>query len=225
MKSNKCLQCGLVNFADTIVCKRCNQPLLAGFSGDAPLEEADVAAPPRRTLIKSLAAISGAVLLVLFTAYISLHQTSEPLDFDKQIIVRRATDLLEVKGFANNAFMLRHIVSYRASDNWWNRWVGHNDAYAATNFPFQVVTLYPDFFRVATNDTERAVVLLHESFHLFGKGEPEAFAGVWRAKHRLGWTKGEYGHTQVWRNSREFTERYAPQLFRCGLDKQSDCTE
>jgi hypothetical protein len=50
---------------------------------------------------------------------------------------------------------VRTVVSYRRTDNWWNQYVGHHAAYAATNFPFGVVTLYPAFFRYAVDDTER----------------------------------------------------------------------
>ena len=97
--------------------------------------------------------------------------------------------------------------------------------YAATNFPFEVVTLYPDFFAYAADDTERAVILLHEARHLGGAGEEEALASVWRDKRRLGWTRERYGQTRVWKNVSEFTRRYAPGLFRCGADGQQDCTE
>jgi hypothetical protein len=72
---------------------------------------------------------------------------------------------------------------------------------------------------------ERAVVLLHEARHLSGAGEEEAFAGVWRDKARLGWTREKYGQTRVWKNVAEFTRRYAPKLFACGPDGQQDCYE
>jgi hypothetical protein len=43
--------------------------------------------------------------------------------------------------------MLRHFANYRATDNWWNIYLGHSDAYAATNSPLGVVTRYSPVFR------------------------------------------------------------------------------
>ena len=119
--------------------------------------------------------------------------------------------------------MLRHFAHFRGTDNWWNRYMGHREAYAATNFPFEIVTLYPEFFDVSTDDNERAVILLHESYHLFGHGEAATLEGVWRNKSKLDWTAEKYEKTKVWKNTREATLSLVPELFRCGPDAQSDC--
>jgi hypothetical protein len=103
--------------------------------------------------------------------------------------------------------------------------VGHHDAYAATNFPFEVVTLYPEFFGAAVDDTERGAILLHESYHLLGSGEAAALEGVWRDKKQLGWTADKYSQTRVWKNTQEATAALVPGLFQCGADAQSDCTQ
>src|SRR5258708_4539395 len=85
--------------------------------------------------------------------------------------LRKAIAVLEQHGFNRETFILKRLTAFRGTDNWWNRYIGHRDAYAATNFPFEVVTLYPEFFTVPVDDTERASVLLHESNHLMGGGE------------------------------------------------------
>ena len=121
--------------------------------------------------------------------------------------------------------MLGKLVNYRSTDNWWNAYVGHQDAYAASNFPFEVVTLYPEFFKFPVDDIERAVILLHESYHLFGAGEEAALRGVWLEKERLGWTAEGYNGTKVWKNTREWTTGSVPGLFECGPDGRSDCLE
>jgi len=222
MSSIKCERCGLLNWAEAEACKRCGATLggeatgIGGRSGESS---------GGRSIIRSAAAVLGAVLFILLIWYVSLLATSEPLTIEQKQTVDRAIDALEQKGFEKNGFILRHLVNYRATDNWWNRWVGHSDAYAATNFPFEVVTLYPDFFRFPVDDVERAAILLHESYHLMGQGEPKAFAGVWQNKKKLGWTEDIYGKTRVWKNVSELTRHYAPQFFRCGPDNQSDCTE
>jgi len=155
----------------------------------------------------------------------SLLITSEDLGFDQRQIVQKAIAILGQKNFAREAFVLDHLTTYRETDNWWNRYVGHHDAYAATNFPFEVVTLYPEFFDVAVDDNERAVILLHEACHLFGSGEDAALEKTWRQKERLDWTADKYAQTRVWKNTRELTMNRVPTLFQCGPDGRSDCVK
>jgi len=139
-------------------------------------------------------------------------------------VVENAVIALEQKGFGKEAFVLRNLVTYRETDNWWNRSVGHQDAYAATNFPFEIVTLYPEFFEKTVDDTERAAILLHEASHLFGSGEESALEQVWYDKQQLGWTAAKYSSiSEVWGNTRRLTVSNVPKLFICGPDGQSDC--
>jgi hypothetical protein len=169
--------------------------------------------------------VAGATATLFVVCFVSLIATSDGLDSDQQRMVGRATLMLEQAGFAREAFILRSLVTYRGTDNWWNQYVGHANAYAATNFPFEVVTLYPAFFRFAVDDTERAAILLHESYHLYGAGEEAALRGVWLDKQRLGWTADQYRQTRVWKNTREWTAGTVPVLFKCGMDGKSDCLE
>jgi hypothetical protein len=222
MNSRKCPRCGLVNFADADACKRCGTTL-AG-AGGAPEEKA-ARARGARWLIKRALVVTATVVALLLIFYGSLLKSSERLTYEQQQVLAASIGTLEQGGFTREAFVLRNLVAFRATDNWWNRWVGHREAYAATNFPFEVVTLYPEFFTNAVDDTERAVILLHESYHLFGSKEPAALEGTWRNKRRLGWTKERYEQTKVWRNTRELTLNQVPQLFRCGLESNADCTE
>jgi hypothetical protein len=223
MKSKKCPRCGLINFAAEEACKRCGVAL-DDVEGGAPEETA----PGRRGarwLLKRGLVILGTVLLLLLAFYGSLLKSSGRLSFEQQQVVARSIRVLEQSGFGQEAFVLGKLVAFRATDNWWNQWVGHREAYAATNFPFEVVTLYPEFFNTATDDTERAAILLHESYHLFGANEAAALEKTWRNKKRLGWTKDRYAQTKVWRNTLELTLNQVPQLFRCGLENNLDCTE
>ena len=223
--NSKCTQCGLVNFAGAEECRRCGAYLGEGFAADDFEGFAEGGGKKRRSFLRKV--LSGLVLsaFVLAGLHVSLLATSDAASFDQKRAVYRAVGLVEQAGFGREAFLLRRLANYRTSDNWWNRWLGHADAYAATNFPFEVLTLYPDYFKYPHDDTERAVILLHEARHLAGDGEEEAFAFVWRNKERLGWTEEHYGETRVWRNVSEFTRKYAPQLFRCGDDGQQDCGE
>jgi ribosomal protein L40E len=162
MSSKKCSQCGMVNWAQAAECKRCG----VSFNGAT---EATGEVAGERSLLKRVAFVAGLVALFIFGSYVSLRATSEAADYEQRQIVGRAIEVLERSDFGGRAFVLRRLVNYRTSDSWWNRWVGHQNAYAATNFPFEVVTLYPDFFSVPVDDVERAVILLHESYHLAGR--------------------------------------------------------
>jgi len=227
MNRNKCQSCGLVNAASDENCRRCGALLAVDatvvameVATDVPTEQEP---EKKRGILKRLFWIAGATLLLLFSFYLSLRVTSEDLGYDQRQIVGRSLVILEQKGFGSEAGMLRHLATYRSTDNWWNKYVGHHDAYAATNFPFEVLTLYPEFFADSADDTERAVILLHESYHLRGAGEPAALEKVWRNKAQVGWNEETYGQSRVWRNTRELTMSLVPQLFRCGPDGNADC--
>lgn len=212
-----------MNWAEAAACKRCGAPLGRARAATEPDGE-----PAERSLAGRLfrraLVVGGIVALFLVAAYVSLRVTSEPITDEQQELVDRAVALLDERGFADSTRLLR-LATYRSTDNWWNRHMGHREAYAAVNFPFQIVTLYPDFFMHPADDTERAVILLHESYHLAGGGEERAFSGVWRDKQQLGWTEEKYGRTRVWRTVREFTAQHAPALFSCGEDGRGDCSE
>ncbi|HEY0079015.1 MAG TPA: zinc finger Ran-binding domain-containing protein [Pyrinomonadaceae bacterium] len=225
MSSRRCSRCGLVNFAEASECKRCGATLHAGDAPDAEATFDSSDKRPRRSFLKRLSWVAGMTLVILFVCYLSLLLTSDAVSWEQRRTIERSIDILEGRGFSREAFVLRRLVSFRSTDNWWNMQVGHRDAYAATNFPFEVVTLYPDFFNLAADDTERAAILLHEAYHLFGSGERAALEGVWRNKQSLGWTEERYGQTRVWKNTRELTENHAPELFRCGDDGKSDCLQ
>ncbi len=236
MNKLKCAGCGLVNFAAASECKRCGAPLNAAFAyaafGAAPArvyesEGADAPAEGKggRGLLRRALAVVAVTLTLLVGCYASLLFTSTAATYEERAQVERAVKLIEQAGFTRDAFLLRRLTSFRTTDNWWNSYAGHAQAYAATNFPFEVVTLYPDFFRYPADDVERAVILLHEARHLAGADEGEACASVWRDKERLGWTREQYGETRVWQNVGELSRRYAPKLFECGSDGTQDCYE
>lgn len=223
MKSIRCVECGLVNFEIAEQCKRCGAQLQGSGPVEAVADETD--APVKRSFRKRISWVVGMTLVILLICYLSLLATSDSIKWQQKQTVGRAITILEQKGFGKEAFVLRRLVSFRSTDNWWNMQVGHHDAYAATNFPFEVVTLYSEFFDTATDDTERAAILLHESYHLFGSGERAALEGTWRNKSKLGWTADKYGESKVWKNTLELTMSEVPELFRCGPQGQSDCLQ
>jgi hypothetical protein len=219
MSSKKCAQCGLVNFATEEVCRRCGAPITGQY-----IDEVEGASRSgKRSIFKRALVVLGVTAFLLLIFYASLLITSDPVTFEQKQTVDQAIAILDKGGFGNDAFVLRHLVNYRATDNWWNGWIGHRDAYAATNFPFEVVTLYPEFFKDSSDDVERAAILLHESYHLYGSGEEAALQGAWIDKRRIGWTVDKYGETKVWKSTRELTAGYVPRLFQCGDDGRTDC--
>ena len=106
-----------------------------------------------------------------------------------------------------------------------NASVAKENAYAATNFPFEIITLYPDFFTYPADDTERAAILLHEARHLRGKDEADAYRFVWEHRKQLGWIEKQYSGSAVWRNVRQQTHETVPDLFVCDKNINGDCDE
>jgi hypothetical protein len=215
--SLKCPQCGIANFAGGSACRRCGEVLFTV----RPVAVAIRAYEP--SMLRRLGGIAAAVFVVLFGWWVSLFATSEALDPDQQLIVYRAVDLLEERGFSKEVFALRNVARFRGTDNWWNAYNGHYQAYAATNFPFEIVTIYPWFFDLPKDDVERAVILLHEAQHLMGADEEKALRRVWALKDRLDWTAETYGRSKVWKNTREWTQASAPDLFTC-TQVEIDCS-
>ena len=217
MDRNKCARCALINLRSDQNCRRCGASLVATVAN----EPSDA---PRRSVLRRLIWIASTTFVILFAWYLSLLVSSEGLSLERRKILEDAILVLDGKGFGKEAFVLRNLVTYRGTDNWWNRYVGHHDAYAATNFPFEIVTLYPEFFDKTIDETERAAILLHEANHLFGSGEDSTLERVWRDKQHIGWTADKYGTTsEAWNNTRQLTRNRVPELFRCGSDGQSDC--
>jgi len=172
---NKCAACGLVNAGSDELCRRCGAQLTHDEEASPILAESlPDKKTTRRGLFRRVTWILGTTLLLLIIWYASLLMSSDGLQPDQSEKVRNAIALLQQQGFSREAFILKHLAAFRSTDNWLNAYAGHRDAYAATNFPFEVVTLYPDFFQLPVDDRERAAVLLHEACHLMGDGEDAA---------------------------------------------------
>ena len=220
----KCANCGLVNAGSDEQCRRCGALLIDNEPFDSIDSEALAEIKPKkRGLLKRVTWVVGATLLILTIWYVSLLMSSTGLQPDQRERVDKGIAVLQQSGFTREAFILNHLTSFRSTDNWWNSYVGHRDAYAATNFPFEVVTLYPEFFALPVDDRERAAVLLHEARHLMGDGEDAALQTAWKNKQRLGWTSDKYNRTRVWDATEDLTKARFPYMFQCGADGQSDC--
>ena len=216
----KCPKCRLVNFPNAPVCGRCGTTL----SELRPEIAEPTRQKPSRFLARAFVCAAVSVS-ILFGFYLSLIASAKSLTIDEKYTVRRAIALLREKGFEDEAMLLDNFTAFRGTDNWLNASVAKENAYAATNFPFEIMTLYPDFFTYPVDDTERAAVLLHESKHLAGKNEAEAFEFVWKNRKQLGWTKDKYSSSPVWQNVRRQTSDNAPGLFVCDKNDFGDCTE
>jgi len=217
--NKKCLQCGLTNYITAQDCIRCG-------SG---LGERENISPKRSFLKSSLAKRSAVCVVVLIAAilgfYGSLVFSSDSLTREEHQKVQAAIEHLKQRGFADEVFVLKYLTVFRANDNWLNASVEKENAYAATNFPFEIITVYPDFFTYTTDDVERAAILLHEAKHLQGKDEREAYEFVWKNRKRLGWTHEAYRSSVIWRETRKLTKEYSPNLFVCDFNDYGDCTE
>lgn len=217
--NKKCPKCKLVNFSSAHSCARC----------DASLVETEnitvTGTILKSTLLKRAAVCLFACAFVLTGFYISLVLSAKSLEYEERKSVERAVKQLDEKGFTREAFLLNYLTVFRSNDNWLNASVEKENAYAATNFPFEIMTLYPDFFTFTGDDTERAAILLHEARHLQGDDEKEAYEFVWKNRKILGWTSEKYKISVVWINVRKQTREYSPNLFVCDFKDFGDCTE
>ena len=216
----KCSLCGLVNFAAALVCVRCDTALLLGENA-VPKEKRSLA----RWLLVRAGAVAMTCVVITLGFYLSLITSAERLSYEQKSTVNRAIEVVRDRGFGTEAMLLSRFTAFRASDNWLNASVAKESAYAATNFPFQIMTLYGDFFHYPIDDVERAAILLHEARHLMGEGEKDAYAFVWKNRHQLGWTEDKYFASPVWVNVRVQTRDQVPELFNCGDKLMGDCTE
>ena len=162
---------------------------------------------------------------MLLGFYLSLTASAKGLSPEEGHQVRKAIAVLNERGFSDEIFILAHFSVFRSEDNWLNASVAKENAYAAANFPFEIITLYSDFFTYPIDDTERAAILLHESRHLRGEDEHDAYKYVWTHRDQLGWTRQKYFTSDVWRNIRSQTMDNVPELFTCPGKELSDCTE
>jgi len=208
----------LVNFPGMANCSRCGTDLSAQTVGDNYKK-------PRTGILARAAVCVCVCLALLFGFYISLIASAKSLTIDEKYAVRRAVSVLREKGFDDEAMLLDTFTVFRGNDNWLNASVAKESAYAATNFPFEIMTLYPDFFTYPVDDVERAAVLLHESKHLAGKDEHDAYEFVWQNRKQLGWTREKYAASPVWQNVRKQTRENVPELFVCDRNESNDCTE
>lgn len=217
--NRKCPQCGLVNYLTDQDCIRCG----------SRLGESENISPNRGFLKSSFAKrcviCVGVLLIAVLGFYASMVLSAASLGQDEHRHVQDAIRHLEERGFTDEAFILKYLTVFRANDNWLNASIAKENAYAATNFPFEITTLYPDFFTYPVDITERAAILLHEAKHLQGKDEREAYEFVWKNRKRLGWTSENYRGSVVWRETRNLTKEYTPSLFVCDFNEFGDCTE
>lgn len=218
----KCPNCKLINYATAENCLRCQLNLIEVSAFDTPVRQKKSFG---KTILKRAAVCLFAILFTIFGFYLSLIGSAKPLEYDQKKTIERGIAVLDEKGFDGEVFLLRYLTAYRGTDNWLNSSIEKENAYAATNFPFEIMTVYADFFTYPNDDTEHAAILLHEAQHLKGADEKEAYIYVWKNRKKLGWTKEKYGNSVIWRNVRKQTKEIAPELFVCSVNEFDDCTE
>lgn len=217
--NKKCPVCNVVNFPEATVCIRCSN--LLASAGSTEIKQGSTGSRLLRRTVICIAVCCS----VIFGFYVSLVASAKSLSPEQGHQVRKALAVLNDRGFSDEIFLLRHLAVFRSEDNWLNASVAKENAYAAANFPFEIVTLYPDFFTYPVDDVERAAILLHESRHLRGEDEHEAYKYVWENRKQLGWTIDKYRNSVVWRNIRKQTKDNVPELFICEGKELGDCTE
>jgi hypothetical protein len=176
-------------------------------------------------ILQQTATHASAAVLAVIAFYLSLISTSLPPTQYERTKIDRAIQLLADRGFSEEVFLLKGTTTFRGTDHWLNSFVSKENAYASTNFPFQIVTLYSDFYTKAVDDTERAMILMHEARHLMGEDEQQAYAYVWRHRKQLGWSLQSHGTTESYVTIEQQTREMAPEVFNCPDKPWEDCTE
>lgn len=221
--NKKCPGCNSINFAGAEKCRRCELDLIKLRTASIKVENKKT---PLATKIFRRALVCAAVCFAsLLVFYLSLIMSAKRLNYNEKKRIESAIAVLEEKEFSKEAFLLGYLTAYRADDNWLNASTREENAYAATNFPFEIMTVYPDFFTYSTDDTDSAAILLHEAQHLLGKDEKEAYEFVWKNRRKLGWTYETHANSKVWENTRRQTMEICPELFQCKEKPDGDCTE
>lgn len=219
--NKRCPQCNLVNFYDAGECVRCRQNLIEIKSITPQRKESTL----KRTIFKRAVICLAMCAFVIVGFYLSPVGSSKSLKYDQKQQVHSAIYVLSEKGFTNEAFLLNHLTAFRATDNWLSASIEKENAYAATNFPVEIMTVYEDFFTYPIDDIERAAILLHEAQHLKGANEKEAYKFVRENRIKLGWTREKYGDSAIFRDVRKQTKEIVPELFVCPNNDLGDCTE
>lgn len=204
--NKECAKCNLNSPASAKFCVRCNENFVE-------VSTAESFAEAKPTILMRITVVFLLCVIGLGGFYYSLVFSSDSLSFEQRESVERSIQILREKGFSNEVFYLEYLATFRGSDNWLNNSVPKESAYASTNYPFEIMTIYPDFFTYTADDLERAAILLHEAKHLQGANEKKAYAFVWANRFKLGWTQEKYGNSIVWRNVRLQTKEFAPHLF------------
>lgn len=217
--NKKCPNCRLVNFPNAESCARCNSRLIETWSTKEERQS------PKLGILRRALLCAGVCLVAIFGFYFSLVISAKSLAYEERSKVRTAIAVLREHGFADEVFLLENFTVFRSNDNWLNASVAKENAYASANFPFEIMTLYSDFFTYPADDTERAAILLHEAQHLKGKDEKGAYEFVWKNRKKLRWTMDKYARSVVWQNIRKQTKDNAPNLFVCDFNDFGDCTE
>ncbi len=214
----KCPGCKLVNYPSAANCARCGSVLPC--PGDGEGDKGAGSKLVRRAMMCGFIAVAAVAGF-----YISMVLSAKGMSYEEKKTIAASIEMLEAKGFTDEAFLLKRFAVFRSEDNWLNASVAKENAFAATNFPFGIVTVYPDFFTYPADDVERAAILLHEAKHMQGADEKAAYEFVWRNRKTIGWTTEAYSTSIVWSEVRKQTRDYAPGLFVCDVNKSSDCTE
>src|SRR6476661_2806736 len=120
--NKKCPNCNVINFLNAENCIRCGESL---NDVEAVLNRnVSGCEKPRKSfgakILRRAAVCVAVCIAVLACFYLSLLFTSKSLAYEEKQTVKRAIGILESKGFDREVFLLRHVTSFRANDNWLN---------------------------------------------------------------------------------------------------------
>ena len=157
--------------------------------------------------------IGGVTPRSLFTAYASLLLTSEPLAPDERLC-DGSDPRLDQAGSRRGVGHLRRVASFRAPklvEPLRSATLPHTPR----QLPVRRRTVYPNLLHVPRGRGRARPILLHESYHLFGRRRDVRFCiGCgWPGSTRM--DVAALRNTRVWKTRANGRWRRIPSLFTC----------
>ena len=158
-------------------------------------------------VLRTVGAVDRGVVVAILTTPYSLASTCTSgtvTSHERPVLIRRRFRCSMEPASLGEASALRRVASFRRTDNWLDRHVGHPTAYAATNFPFGVITHLPHSSSGTPVDEDRRATIAASRVlsPLRCTMTKSALHRVWLAKRPIAMNRAPpWMRTRLWKNT------------------------